>query len=96
MHELFIFKPNINNLRMLKIKMKMQNKGKERTKRYKMQPIEMWLEKTPERNKQKRKKMNECKRGGVDSNKGGAESKKKEKEDWGAHGPGFGLETGSG
>ena len=31
MHELFIFKPNIqiNNLRMLKIKIKMQKKGKE-------------------------------------------------------------------
>jgi len=58
-HELFIFKPNIqiNNLRMLKIKIKMQKKGKERTKRYKMQPNEMWLEKkTPERNKQKREK----------------------------------------
>jgi len=61
MHELFIFKPNIqiNNLRMLKIKIKMQKKGKERTKRYKMQPNEMWLEKTPERNKQKREKKNE-------------------------------------
>jgi len=42
---------------MLKIKIKMQKKGKERTKRYKMQPNEMWLEKkTPERNKQKREK----------------------------------------
>jgi len=44
---------------MLKIKIKMQKKGKERTKRYKMQPNEMWLEKTPERNKQKREKKNE-------------------------------------
>ena len=39
--------------------------------------------------------MNECK-GGCSSIMGGTESKKEEKEDWGAHGPGFGLETGSG
>jgi len=68
---------------MLKIKMKMQNKGKERTKRYKMQPNEMWLEKTPERNKQKRKKMNERKRGGAASIKG-VQKIKGEKEDRGA------------
>jgi len=53
MHELFIFKPNIqiNNLRMLKIKIKMQKKGKEWIKRYKMRQNKMWLEKTHERNK---------------------------------------------
>jgi len=38
---------------MLKIKIKMQKKGKERTKRYKMQQNKMSLEKTHERNKQK-------------------------------------------
>jgi len=38
---------------MLKIKIKMQKKVKERTKRYMMQQNKMWLEKTHERNKQK-------------------------------------------
>jgi len=61
---------------MLKIKIKMQKKGKERTKRYKMQPNEMWLEKKRLKEISKNeKKMNECKGGGAASIKGGAENK---------------------
>jgi len=55
---------------MLKIEIKMQKKGKERTKRYKMQQNKMWLEKTHERNKQKWEK-NEWMQRGVQQYYGG-------------------------